>query len=326
MQLTLSMKNKDLPILIIGFGSIGKKHYQNLLSLGFTHVSIFDPMPNYFIGFGKVSRVENLILETLQNFRVVFICTPANLHVSQAMMALKANCHVFVEKPLSTSLSSVSKLIVLSKQKKLTVMVACNFQFNNAFKKLSDVLRIKKYGKPVLAQVSLGYYLPKARVNKNFRNSYVVSRKEGGGVFFDSGSHVIAYLTELFGKVKASKALGSATSVLGLKSEEGGGILLEHDSGVVSVIALDYISKRPVHLLQIILEKGKLELDLKNNKLTFKDDFRDSVLYSEEKDENEMFIDEIKHFFKCIETGDDPKQGVREAENVIKILASFKKS
>ena len=49
-----------MKILIIGFGSIGKRHYRNLILLGCKDIAVFDPMDKAFSGVDGVVRIKKL--------------------------------------------------------------------------------------------------------------------------------------------------------------------------------------------------------------------------------------------------------------------------
>jgi predicted dehydrogenase len=93
---------KKTPILIIGLGSIGRRHYANLQSLGYREITVYD------IDASKgathdVRSITSLDDSTLRQHPVVFVCNPSHQHVATALRAIKAGCNVFVEKPLSSN-------------------------------------------------------------------------------------------------------------------------------------------------------------------------------------------------------------------------------
>ena len=71
----------------------------------------------------------------------VVIATPAATHFSLARQALLAGKHVFVEKPLATTVAEVDELAILSRARDLVVMAGHTFVYNAAVhyvKKLID--------------------------------------------------------------------------------------------------------------------------------------------------------------------------------------------
>src|SRR3989344_4285559 len=105
--------NSLLRILVTGVGSIGKRHLKNLYALGETELAFADP---------GIAPEEGAVLqqeigakayrdfdEALKDFQpgIVFICSPTQWHVPQAIRAARARCHLFIEKPISFSTEGI---------------------------------------------------------------------------------------------------------------------------------------------------------------------------------------------------------------------------
>ena len=60
---------------------------------------------------------------------VVSICTPPDLHLEHAKLALKAGCHVFCEKPLANDLEQADEIIETSKKSGRLVVVNNQFPY-----------------------------------------------------------------------------------------------------------------------------------------------------------------------------------------------------
>jgi predicted dehydrogenase len=73
---------------ILGYGSIGKRHYKNLKALG-QMVATYDPYEQ-----GWVDR-DHMIKEC----DAILVCTPTKCHAEDFIDAANAGKHVFVEKP-----------------------------------------------------------------------------------------------------------------------------------------------------------------------------------------------------------------------------------
>ncbi|MBI2023010.1 Gfo/Idh/MocA family oxidoreductase [Candidatus Giovannonibacteria bacterium] len=296
-----------MTILVIGAGSIGTKHLKNLLKLGYKDLAVCDPdekKPESLLVLGKFNFYNNVktAMEREQP-DVVFVCNPTHLHVATASLALNYGAHVFIEKPLSHNLKGVGALVKKSRKLKKVVMVACNYRFNRSFIKFASDVKRNKFGKPILANITLGYFLPAARANANYKKIYAAERK-GGGVVLDSGSHVADYLRALLGPIKNSKINKSKIHSIDTKSEEAASVVFEHENGVISSLSMDYLRKTPVHTIEILAEDGKYELDFRKNK----------------KDLDGMFIEELKHFFSCVKKKSKPLQDLSDAKVIVNVL------
>ena len=101
-------------VLILGCGSIGKRHARALNCLGVNNISFCDTDKSKLEEISKEIKPTAVYLsydEALnQKFDAVFICTPPALHVNQALKAIRSDCDVFIEKPLSTKLDGINVL------------------------------------------------------------------------------------------------------------------------------------------------------------------------------------------------------------------------
>jgi predicted dehydrogenase len=308
-----------LKIMVLGAGSIGARHIKNLQGLGYKNITIADTSKDLLKSFsGKFSCYEDYAV-ALKKERpdVVFICTPTKKHIAHASLALEYGCHVFIEKPVSDNLKSVSKLEKIINGK--TVMVACNWRFNKAFLAMEKIIKSAKFGKVLYVRIAACYFLPNARPNFDFKNVYA-SKQKGGGVLLDTGSHVINYLDALFGELKNGFYLMNSLNYLNINSEEIVHMILQYRNGVTCDITFDYVSKKTINRIEVVCEKGLITLNLVQNRITVENDSKKEVLFDQPLDSNQMFTDELKHFFNCIDEGKKPLQDLEDAKRVLQTL------
>ena len=105
--------------VIIGYGSIGKRHSKNLSK--FKDIQCFVVTNRKGVKFpSKNFQKFNSLDECLKlHPDIGFITNVTSSHVDVATKLVKANCHVFIEKPLSNSMKGVKKLENLSLDKDL---------------------------------------------------------------------------------------------------------------------------------------------------------------------------------------------------------------
>ena len=103
-----------MKFLIIGLGSIGKRHIRNLINLKINPKNItgYDPR-NDRIEEVKAYGVKNFIsnLNTIKEneFDGAFICSPTSLHVKQAITLAKKTL-IYLSKSLLTKNFKCSKI------------------------------------------------------------------------------------------------------------------------------------------------------------------------------------------------------------------------
>src|SRR6266508_1766765 len=94
-------------VIVVGVGSIGRRHVRLLLERPDIAVEIVESNPTALTAarqeFGELTAHPGYqsALETTPD--VVWIATPTALHAEQAIAALSAGAHVFCEKPMSHS-------------------------------------------------------------------------------------------------------------------------------------------------------------------------------------------------------------------------------
>ena len=121
---------------IIGAGHLGNYHAQQLKKIfGVELIGVYDLSIKKSAIFSKNHSVKiyTMLKKLLVSCDAVSIATPASTHYKVADLALKAGCHVFVEKPFTKNIKEAKKLISLHKNKNLKIQVGHIERFNAAF-------------------------------------------------------------------------------------------------------------------------------------------------------------------------------------------------
>jgi predicted dehydrogenase len=121
-----------MKILIAGYGSIGRRHYQNLRALGVDDVTF------YRTGHSKLMTDEiedaeidyDLIHALHRKPDAVIVANPTSLHLETALAAAESGCHLLIEKPLSHSLSGVKEFAAAVNRHGSRVLMGYQFRFH----------------------------------------------------------------------------------------------------------------------------------------------------------------------------------------------------
>jgi predicted dehydrogenase len=121
---------------VLGAGHLGKIHIKCILeSKYFDLVGFYDP--NHEIAASVEAKFGAKIFQSADELidacDIVDIVTPTVSHYECASIALKKFKHVFIEKPLTTSLAEARQLIDLAKEANVKVQVGHVERFNPAF-------------------------------------------------------------------------------------------------------------------------------------------------------------------------------------------------
>ena len=109
-----------MKILIIGFGSIGKRHVNNLIQNTDCEIIICSKRKNIRFSDQKKFKVSNSLEKCLlEKPDAAFITNETAFHIPVAIKMAKAGLDLFIEKPLSNSTNGIKTLQKIVKQKKI---------------------------------------------------------------------------------------------------------------------------------------------------------------------------------------------------------------
>lgn len=316
--------------LILGCGSIGKRHIANLRELDAGEIVAFDPNANrrneVQEKFGV--RTANDAEEALAaNPAAVFICSPTHLHVEQAIAAARAGAHLFIEKPLSHQLRDVDVLMQEVESRGLVALTGCNFRFHPGLQKVKELLAEGVAGRICSVRAAFGHYLPDWHPWEDYRLGYSARREMGGGVILDR-IHELDYLYWLFGEAVQVAAFAGHLSSLDIDSEDTAEILLRFACGAFGSVHLDYVRRTYDCSLEITGELGCIEWSFPRHEVRW---------YTAELRQwqsqswpnyavNDMYLDELRHFLRAIEGTEPPEQTLEEARTILATALSAKQA
>ena len=130
-----------LKVGVLGAGHLGRIHLRLLQqSNKYELVGFFDPNEQHAdsvaseFGYKKFDTIDALI----NHVDVVDIVTPTLSHFDCAKKAIEAGKHVFLEKPITNTVSEAETLIDLAQKHNIKGQVGHVERFNPAFKAVKD--------------------------------------------------------------------------------------------------------------------------------------------------------------------------------------------
>jgi predicted dehydrogenase len=316
-------------VLVAGAGSIGRRHIGNLKKLGVTRLAACDPHPERLAYVSSEFQVECFpTLEAgLQEFRpkAVLICTPPVHHVAQAMQALRASAHLFVEKPLSNRLDGVEELREQAAKCGVVVQVGYNLRFHPPIERLKELVDSAAVGKILWARVESGSYLPDWRPWQDYRKSYTARRELGGGILLD-GSHEIDYVTWLFGAPREVACMAGRVSQLDVNVEDCATILLGFPDGTRADVHVDFIQRSYSRSCTLVGPEGKLCWNFTSNAVQIERPGGQVETQNFDSEANGMYVNEMAHFLECVKTGARPRFGLEDATLTLRVALAARRS
>jgi predicted dehydrogenase len=147
---------KPLRVLVAGLGNMGRSHalaYHN--NPGFEIVSLVNrsdvPLLEELSGY-EIRRSFEASLRELRP-DVASINTYSDSHADYAVMALEAGCHVFVEKPLATTVADAERVVAAAKANGRKLVIGYILRHHPSWMRLIEEAR--KFGPPYVFRMNL---------------------------------------------------------------------------------------------------------------------------------------------------------------------------
>ena len=320
-------------ILIVGYGSIGKKHLENFLQFKDIQLTVYTKRNDLQLLRENGIKISDSLTECLkENPDVGVITNETSLHIPIAIKLAKEGLDLFLEKPLSNSLKDVEKLRAIVKKKKLITQMGCNLRFHPCIKKIKSLIEHQKIGRIISAQVQNYSYLPDSHRWEDYRKSYAARKDLGGGVILTNAIHEIDYLYWFFQEVENVISISGKFSDLDIKAEDYVSGLLKFKNKIIGELHMDYFQRPDFRSCKIRGTKGEIYWNSDDNcvniyninKKKWETKFDNG--FSHNLDTYSSYVEELKHFLKCVkhrkETINDLEQGVR----TLKIALAIKKA
>lgn len=310
-----------MKVLLVGCGSIGRRHLRNLIALNkVKKIFVYSKVKNYLSGLKDKNKVS--LVESLDNVKVdlAIIANETYKHVDTAIILAKKKINLFVEKPLSHHLSA--KLDLLNKivgLNRLKLSVGYNLRFLGAIKFVKTFLSQQTLGSIYFVKIEAGQYLPNWRSGRDYRVVYSASKRQGGGVALDL-SHEIDYMRYFFGDPYSFKAVKVKVSDLKIDSEDIFEGIYTYDRFICSV-HMDYLQKNRKRIIRIEASKGSLVCDLVSKKITIEINGKKRIVTDKKLfDLGKTYRDEILSFIKSVEFNREPAVTLEDGVKVLELI------
>ena len=308
--------------LIAGLGSIGRRHFRNLIALGERDVILLrtrkatlpdDELTGY--------PVETNIQEALEKHTpdAVIVANPTSMHLEIAIPAAQAGCHILLEKPVSHSLERLDVLQKAVEKSGSKILVGFQFRYHPTLNKARELIQSNTLGRILTVHAHWGEYLPQWHPWEDYRQSYAARSDLGGGVIVTL-THPLDYLRDLLGEVESLYSFNGHMSPLAVDVEDVAEIGLKFRNGALGGVHVNYFQRPPVHRLEIVGTDGTLRWDNANGILhhykmpasfgSFSDQPPAPVIESfsppEGFERNQLFVAQTRHFIEVVRGEAEP--------------------
>lgn len=293
--------------LIVGFGSIGRRHFRNLLELGEREIQFYRTDrssldDSELDGFDVFHDLKEALAQKPDG---VIIANPTAYHLPAALLAARQGSDILIEKPISHSWDGVEMLSRTAAETGSRVLVGYQFRYHPNLLQIKRLLEDGGIGKPLEVRSHWGEYLPGWHPWEDYHQSYSARKELGGGVLLTL-SHPFDYLRFLFGDATVQGSVLGYEGGLGINVEDTAEVLLKFDDQLIGSVHLNYLELPPRHTLSVIGTQGKLNWNYYQDRVDMishiKGELIEEISYfcPPDFDRNHLFLREMEHFLDIV--------------------------
>ena len=323
----MNTQGKQLCICVVGTGSIGQRHLNNLVKLGCQNiiaVSEYHKRKEITVGDRQIST-SNSYGEALLVADVVVIANPSSMHFEYLKQAIEKNKHIYLEKPIALEKTRIPTLIDRAENAELVIATGTQFRFNPRLLELKELISRGSLGRLLSVTASSGEHVADYHPKEDYHKSYAAKSELGGGVLLTQ-IHQIDYLNWLFGKFEHAYAAEVEVPELNIDVEACVTYVLSRNDGLTVAGHLNYLQRPKATNLQVIGTLATAEWSYENNSLTIVKNCGEITTTTTVFDRNQMFLECMRNFIECLGTGKYPRASLRDGYEALAIVNAIKTS
>jgi predicted dehydrogenase len=319
---------------LIGYGYWGPNLLRNYMELPTATVKwVCDGRPERL----ALAQVRYPTLQTTTDYHAVLddpevdavlIATPIATHHALTMDAIRAGKHVFVEKPMATSVPECDEMCVAAEAAEVTLMVGHTFVYSPPVRAVKTILDSGELGEV--------RFITCSRVNLGLHSKDV-------SVVWDLAPHDLSILGYWLGETPLSvQAMGRSCIANGIPDVAF--LNIRYSSGIIAELEVSWLS--PVKLRRTVIVGSKKMLMYDDTEsvekvkvfdqgVDFKDpetfgefhlSYRTGAIYSPRVESTEPLQIEARHFIDCITNGLTPLTDGQSGRLVVAALEAAQES
>jgi len=294
-----------MKILIIGLGSIAKKHIATLEKLNiaaeiFALRSSKDAQP-----YAGVTDVYDLS-DVPEDIDFVMICNPTNLHFQTIQQVQSLGKPLFIEKPVVRHLEEIDALSAIT----VPTYIACHLRHHPCVQFAKDSIGDRKIK---AVHIKCGSYMPDWIPSIDWKQGFRADKKASGGVHLEL-IHELDYATWIFGKPSGIQSDLKNSGELGIDIVDDASYTLTYPK-FEAEINVNYIYREASRYMDIEFEDSVWHVDI----LNFRIEEDGEEIFSSDMDISDVYASQMQYFLNCLHEGIQPMNSVQEAAEVLKL-------
>ena len=245
-----------MKVIVIGLGSMGKRRIRLLSE--HKDIEIFgidskgsrcDEVKEKF-GFKCYANIAEAV--KAENPDAAVISTSPLSHAGIIKECLQNNLHVFTE--INLVADGYEENVKLAKEKGLVLFLSSTFLYRKETQTIID--KVKGNNSKLNYVYHVGQYLPDWHPWESYNNYFIGNPRTNG--CREIMAIDMPWLWSAFGPVKKVQAIKSKNTELNISYNDNYLIMLEHESGVKGVFAVDVVTRKPIRHIDVYGEHLQL--------------------------------------------------------------------
>ena len=322
-------------VLLIGLGSIGKKHIQILKTIK-PSVKVYRLLRNSsqkkrFPGIDE--NIYSLDEALNKDLDMAIISSPSSEHLKYVLPLAHSGVNLLIEKPLSNSLKKIDLIKDIKNKFSIKILTGYNLRFLKSLNFFKRKIQSGYIGKINSLESKVGQNLISWRKNQDYKKTVSAIESLGGGVLLEL-SHEIDYLNWIFGKLDWVSAHVEKSSDMEIKVEDTVNAILRfkknqlNPKGFSGFLKMDMFRDDHTRTCRVDGSKKTIMWDGKKNKVkefSIKEN-RWKVIYEDKCSKDSSYINQLRYFINCIEDDKSIHHRLEDSIEVLKIIDSIRLS
>ncbi len=317
-------------VLVVGCGSVGKRHAVNLKALG-CRISGVDPRSDRLAESASKVGLESsfgTVEEALAagRFDAAVIASPPNAHVTQSFACLDARLPILLEKPVAPDLASAQALAARAAAIDVPVLLGYTFRWWEPVRRLKALCDARTVGRVLRVHMVMAAHLADWHPWERYQDFFMASRELGGGALLDE-SHFLDLMLWLFAWPVELTGTVERLSALEIDTDDNVDVNLLLPSGARVGIHLDLYSRPHERSIRVFGDDGTIEWNNEANQVRYfqvgagqwhADHFT--------CERNDMFVAEARHFLEVVQGSAAPDCTVADGCRVLQLVEAIRES
>lgn len=322
---------KERHILVVGSGSVGKRHMRNLASLG-CRISAMDP---------RQDRLDEAAAETelvssyttldramadVSSFDGVVIGSPPSVHVDQCVALAEKGVPILLEKPVSPDLDGARRLGSALDETGCPLLLGYTYRWWEPLGEFRDAIGDGRIGRPYHARFVMSAHLADWHPWERYQDFFMASKALGGGALLDE-SHFIDLMLWFFGMPENLFARVEKLSSLEIDTDDNVDVLAFYPDNLRVSIHLDLYGRPHEKYISVTGDDGTIEWSFDPNRIRWSS--KAEHVWEEKSygfERNDMFVNVAREFLDLLDGKRDLTCAIGDGIRALEVIEACRES